>query len=189
MGPSTDPADTTLSGAGDPSRLRVVASQPASARTPVAANLRARALVRRRALVERLLFDVLGVAWWKVHREAMRFDAQMGEEVIESIAQVLDEPGTCPHGNPIPGSRNAPDQSLAVRLRDAPVGAVEVVRIGAILEHDDEALQLLENCGFMPGRYAEIKRWRDGWGEIAGSVRDAALPPHITAHTFVNVRD
>ncbi|MEX0592408.1 MAG: metal-dependent transcriptional regulator [Nitriliruptoraceae bacterium] len=156
---------------------------------PKSANERARAMIRRRALVECLLFEVLGVEWWKVHKEAMRFDAAISDDVEDRIARVLGDPGVCPHGNPIPGSANTPDQSGAVRLSDAPVGAIEVVRIGAILEHDDEALQLLHECGFLPGRDAEIKQRRDGWIEIAGAIRDAAVPPHIGAHTFVFVRE
>lgn len=146
-------------------------------------------MVRRRALAECLLFDVLGVEWWKVHREAMRFDSALSAEVEQRIVRLLNDPGMCPHGNPIPGSANAPDQSGALRLMDAPVGAIEVVRIGAILEHDDEALQVLQACGFLPGRDAEIKRHRDGWVEIAGALRDAAVPPHISRHTFVFVRE
>lgn len=146
-------------------------------------------MVRRRALAECLLHDVLGVEWWRVHREAMRFDTSLSPDVENRIAAVLGDPGTCPHGNPIPGSVNAPDQSQAIRLAEAPVGAIEVVRIGAILEHDDEALQLLQACGFLPGRDAEVKRRRDGWVEVAGAFRDAAVPPHVSRHTFVLVRE
>lgn len=146
-------------------------------------------MVRRRGLAECLLHEVLGIEWWKVHREAMRFDAALSPDVEERIAVVLGDPGSCPHGNPIPGSANIPDQSGAIRLADAPIGAVEVVRIGAILEHDDEALQVLQACGFLPGRDAEVRQRRDGWIEVAGALSDAALPPHISRHTFVLVRE
>ena len=141
--------------------------------------------VRRHRLAERLLLDVVGLDWWKVHHEAERWEGVISDEVEDHIVDLLGDPGTCPHGNPIPGSRNRPDQSRAVRLDEAPIGPVEVVRISETLESDDEALQLLELCGFLPGRDAEVKDRRDGWVEVAGSVRDAALPPHVTSHTYV----
>ncbi len=144
--------------------------------------------VRRHRLTERLLIDVIGLDWWKVHHEAERWDGVISDDVEERLVDLLDDPGTCPHGNPIPGSRNRPDQSDAVRLDQAPAGPVIVVRITETLEADDEALQLLQGCGFVPGCHAEVKERRDGWVEVAGSVRDAALPPHIVGHTFVRVQ-
>ena len=141
--------------------------------------------VRRHRLTERLLLDIIGLDWWKVHHEAERWEGVISDDVETQLVDLLDDPGTCPHGNPIPGSRNRPDQSDAVRLDAAPLGPVHVVRITETLEADDEALQLLQGCGFVPGRDAEVKDRRDGWIEVAGSVRDAALPPHITAHTYV----
>lgn len=144
--------------------------------------------VRRHRLTERLLADVIGLDWWKVHHEAERWEGVISDDVEACLVDVLDDPGTCPHGNPIPGSRHRPDQSDAVRLDEAPVGPVVVVRITETLEADDEALQLLEGCGFLPDRHGEIKARQDGWIEVAGSVRDAALPPHIAAHTYVRVQ-
>lgn len=141
--------------------------------------------VRRHRLTERLLLDVIGLDWWKVHHEAERWEGVISEDVETRLIDLLGDPGICPHGNPIPGSRNRPDQSGAVTLDEAPIGPVRVVRITESLEADDEALQLLEGCGFIPGRDAEVKRRRDGWVEVAGSVRDAALPPHIATHTYV----
>lgn len=141
--------------------------------------------VRRHRLTERLLLDVIGLDWWKVHHEAERWEGVISEDVEAQLIDLLEDPGTCPHGNPIPGSANRPDQSAAVRLDAAPVGPVRVVRITETLEADDEALQLLEQCGFIPGRDAEVKQHQSGWVEVAGSVHDAALPPHVASHTYV----
>ncbi len=144
--------------------------------------------VRRHRLTERLLTDVIGLEWWKVHHEAERWEGIISMDVEERLVDLLDDPGTCPHGNPIPGSTNRPDQSDAIRLDEAPEGPVMVVRITETLEADDEALQLLQGCGFVPGRHGEIKDHRDGWVEVAGSVRDAALPPRIASHTYVRLQ-
>jgi DtxR family transcriptional regulator, Mn-dependent transcriptional regulator len=149
---------------------------------------RAATLVRRHRLTERFLADVLGLEWWKVHHEAARLEGMLSDDLEERVVELLDDPGTCPHGNPIPGSANQPSHPDAVTLADAPEGPVHVVRITETLEGDDEALQLLQNCGFVPGRDAELKLRQDGWVHVAGTVRDAALPPHVAAHTYVAPR-
>jgi DtxR family transcriptional regulator, Mn-dependent transcriptional regulator len=148
----------------------------------------ARTAVRRHRLVERMLADLVGLEWWKVHHEAARFDGVISADVEAKLIEQLGDPGTCPHGNPIPGSSNRLEHPDAVLLADAPVGPVHVVRITETLEGDDEALQLLQNCGFLPGRDAEVKDRRDGWVEVAGTVHDAAFPHHIAAHTYVAPR-
>lgn len=151
-------------------------------------NDRAVTAVRRHRLTERLLADVLGLEWWKVHHEAERWEGVLSDDVEARLLDLLGDPGTCPHGNPIPGSFNQPHHPDAIQLADAPIGPVHVVRITETLEGDDEALQLLQACGFLPGRDAEIKTRRDGWVEVAGTVHDAALPPHVVAHTYVAPR-
>lgn len=149
---------------------------------------RATTAVRRHRLTERLLADVIGLEWWKVHHEAERWDGVMSDDVEARLLDLMGDPGTCPHGNPIPGSSNQPFHPDAVRLQDAPSGPVLVVRITETLEGDDEALQLLQNCGFVPGRACEVKEQQNGWVLVAGSVHDAALPPHVAAHTYVAPR-
>ena len=144
--------------------------------------------VRRHRLTERLLSDVIGLEWWKVHHEAERWEGVVSDDVEVKLLELLGDPGTCPHGNPIPGSRNAPEHPEAILLADAPVGPVHVLRITETLEGDDEALQLLQNCGFLPGKDAEVQRVERGWVQVAGAHHDAALPPHVAAHTYVAER-
>ena len=144
--------------------------------------------VRRHRLAERLLADVIGLEWWKVHHEAERWEGVLSDDVDARLTDLLGDPGTCPHGNPIPGSANQPYHPDAVRLDEVPIGPVHVIRITETIEADDEALQLLQACGFLPGRDAEVKERRDGWVEVAGTVHDAALPPHVAAHTYVAPR-
>ena len=100
-------------------------------------------IVRRHRLAERLLTDVIGLEWEKVHREADRWEHAISADVEEKLVQLLGDPATCPHGNPIPGSRHAPEDSNARPLAGSPPGAVTVTRISEKLELDDGVLQLL----------------------------------------------
>lgn len=144
--------------------------------------------VRRHRLTARLLSDVIGIPWWKVHGMTADWEALVDDEVEQRIVDLLGDPGTCPHGNPIPGSANQPHYPDAMLLDDAPVGPCRIVRVTQTLVDDDEALQLLELSGFLPGTEGEIKSRRDGWVEVAGTVRDAALSPQMARHVVVAPR-
>jgi hypothetical protein len=85
-------------------------------------------------------------------------------------------------------SANAPGLQQTTVLSDAPLGPIQVVRITEALEDDLEALELLAGCGLLPEREAEVKATRNGWVEVAASVRDAAIPPHVAANTYVLAR-
>lgn len=148
----------------------------------------AAAAERRHALTERLLSDVIGLQWSRVHEEADRWGDAISDEVTELVAGMLGDPGTCAHGNPIPGSANVPDQSRAIRLADAPLGPIQVVRIEESLETDRAALELLEACGAIPGRAAEVLSTDTDGVRLAGSRADAVVPPHVAGGTWVQAR-
>lgn len=62
-------------------------------------------MARRHRLAERLLADVIGIDWEDVHEEADRWEHAISERVERRLVEILGDPATCPHGNPIPGSR------------------------------------------------------------------------------------
>jgi DtxR family Mn-dependent transcriptional regulator len=141
---------------------------------------------RRHRLAERLLRDVVGLDWWRIHHEAAGWDEVISDEVERRLVELLGDPGTCPHGNPIPGSANAPDQSSSVPLADAAVGTCRIVRITEELEEDDAALRALEGAGIVPGRMAEILGHEaDGTVKVVGAVADLVVPPQVAAGTWV----
>lgn len=145
----------------------------------------ARSVVRKHMLAERLLRDVIGLDWSDVHRQARLWELVISDEIEAKLVELMDDPGTCPHGNPMPGSPNRPDQSDAILLAEAGEGPFQVVRIGEELEEDDEALRLLERAGLTPGAAGEVLAIRDGDLEVAGSVADAIVPAHVARQTFV----
>ena len=77
--------------------------------TPAGMELAER-VVRRHRLAERFLTDILGLSWAEAHHEAGKWEHVLSSPVEAAINRLLDNPTTCPHGNPIPGSRyEAPD--------------------------------------------------------------------------------
>jgi DtxR family transcriptional regulator, Mn-dependent transcriptional regulator len=123
----------------------------------------ATSVVRRHRLAERLLVDVIGLEWEKVHREADRWEHAISADVEEKLVELLGDPATCPHGNPIPGSKHKGGTAPRTPLIDADLGPVEVVRISEKIELDDEALHLLAEAQLIPGDRAQVlERVPDG---------------------------
>jgi DtxR family transcriptional regulator, iron-dependent repressor len=115
----------------------------------------ATSVIRKHRLAERLLTDVIGLPWHKVHAEADRWEHVISDEVEQRLAEVLGNPATCPHGNPIPGSGVAP--VAATVLADASVGdRVRLARVTELVEFDLDALVYLDGHGFVPGQEATV---------------------------------
>jgi DtxR family Mn-dependent transcriptional regulator len=112
-------------------------------------------VVRRHRLAERLLTDVIGLEWEKVHREADRWEHAISADVEEKLVELLGDPSTCPHGNPIPGTRRKAGRVATSPLNDSD-GAVTVARISEKLELSDEGLKLLSEARLIPGCAATV---------------------------------
>jgi DtxR family Mn-dependent transcriptional regulator len=108
-------------------------------------------IVRRHRLAERLLVDVIGLEWEKVHAEAARWEHAISADVEEKLVLLLGDPATCPHGNPIPGSLRATPPSPTIALADAQVGPVTIARVSERLEMSDDALVLIAGANLLPG--------------------------------------
>jgi len=108
-------------------------------------------VVRRHRLAERLLTDILGLSWADAHLEAGKWEHVISDPVERAINRLLDNPTTCPHGNPIPGSSYAAPATVA--LSDIAVGAeFTVTRIPEELEFTPGLLEFLEDASVLPGR-------------------------------------
>jgi DtxR family Mn-dependent transcriptional regulator len=131
-------------------------------------------VVRKHRLAERLLVDVIGLEWSKVHREAGRWEHVISDDVEARLVELLGDPATCPHGNPIPGS-GTPAPGVATRPL-AEVGEGERVRLFRISEEVElnlGSLTLLDEGGFIPGVVARVGG-RDADGAVEVTVEGAA---------------
>ena len=112
----------------------------------------ATAVMRRHRLAERLLVDVLKVPWHQVHEEAHRLEHAISETLEPYLVDVLGDPGTCPHGNPIPGSANRETTTNQVPLTELAKGVPGTVRrIDEEVEARPDAMRILEQQLLMPG--------------------------------------
>jgi DtxR family transcriptional regulator, Mn-dependent transcriptional regulator len=144
-------------------------------------------VVRRHRLAERLLVDVIGLEWEKVHREADRWEHAISADVEEKLVELLGDPLTCPHGNPIPGTKRKADRAKLVRLVDSEPGPVTVKRISEKLELDDESLRLIAQAELIPGSPATVVE-RTGTGVLVKTgAGEHTIPTKAAEQMFVSV--
>lgn len=113
-------------------------------------------VVRRHRIAEVFLTEVLGLSWAEAHAEAGKWEHVISDRVEQAMLGVLDDPTTCPHGNPIPGSGySAPSM---VRLAAISPGAgFTVVRIPEELEFTPGLLDWLEEASLIPGTSGTVE--------------------------------
>jgi DtxR family Mn-dependent transcriptional regulator len=146
-------------------------------------------VVRKHRLAERLLVDVIGLEWHKVHREAGRWEHVISDDVEARLVELLGDPATCPHGNPIPGSGSAAAPVSTRPLAEVGSGErVRLVRISEEVELNLGSLTLLGEGGFIPGVVAVVGG-RDGEDnlevQVEGGDETLRLSPDLTDRLFV----
>ena len=112
-------------------------------------------VVRRHRLAERFLTDMLGLSWTDAHHEAGKWEHVISPVVESALDNLLGQPTTCPHGNPIPGSSyEEPDSRHLVEVA---VGeGFTVSRITEELEFTEGMLDFLEESALIPGNRGTV---------------------------------
>ena len=136
--------------------------------------------MRKHRLAERLLVDVIGLEWHKVHREAGRWEHVISDDVEARLVELLGDPATCPHGNPIPGSRTPAPAVPTKPLAEVGEGErVRLFRISEEVELNLGSLTLLDEGGFIPGVVASVSG-RDPDGTVEVTVEGADEPIRVS---------
>jgi DtxR family Mn-dependent transcriptional regulator len=139
----------------------------------------ATSIVRRHRLAERLLVDIIGLEWEKVHKEADRWEHAISADVEEKLVQLLGDPATCPHGNPIPGSAHKVEGPASVPLTQLQPGPVIVRRISEKVEIDDEAIAFLAGAELIPGSNAVVVGSSTEGVQVTSAAGDQTVPRKI----------
>jgi DtxR family Mn-dependent transcriptional regulator len=111
-------------------------------------------IVRKHRLSERLLTDLLGFEWERVHDAACRLEHGISDEVAKKMEEALGRPRTCPHGNPIPTERG---EVLEEELHPlAELNPTDRGVVSKITDEGGELLQYLSSLGLKPGAGLEV---------------------------------
>jgi DtxR family Mn-dependent transcriptional regulator len=148
----------------------------------------AESVYRRHTLAERLMTDVLGLDWAQAHREAHRFEHVITPLIEERLVELLNNPQTCPHGNPIPGVR-VPLVEASVPLSTIPEGSmVEMARISEEAERDSQLLGYLDIHGVKPGMIFLVTQVAPWLGTLMLRREDDEFPIGLQVATKLHVR-
>jgi DtxR family Mn-dependent transcriptional regulator len=110
----------------------------------------ARRLTLRHHLIERMLSEMFGMEWYKVHDEAERLEHAVSTDFEGKLLAKLGRGGACPHGNlselESPSSRRRRGLLLLAHAQ-----AGDSYLVSGIYERDRRLLEFLEQRGIRPG--------------------------------------
>lgn len=115
----------------------------------------ARKLTLRHHLIERMLSEIFGMEWYKVHDEAERLEHAVSPDFEARLLTKLGAGGACPHGNL--SELESPDSRRRrglVLLSQADEG--KPYRVSGIYERDRKLLEFLEERGIRPGARVDV---------------------------------
>ncbi len=115
----------------------------------------ARKLTLRHHLIERMLSEIFGMEWWKVHDEAERLEHAVSPDFEAKLLSKLGSDRACPHGNlsEVESSASRRKRGL-VLLADAELNTNYTV--SGIYERDRGLLEFLEHRGIRPGARLKV---------------------------------
>lgn len=107
-------------------------------------------LLNRHHLIERMLTEIFGMEWYKVHEEAEQLEHAVSGDFERCLMERLGPGGACPHGNVI--GLDTPEQRRErgwMPLEELP--AEDEARVMSVFERDRQLLEYLDGLGIHPG--------------------------------------
>jgi len=107
-------------------------------------------LLNRHHLIERMLTEIFGMEWYKVHEEAEQLEHAVSADFERRLLEKLGTGEACPHGNRVEGDTPQERRKRGLRpLDEAPVERDAIVI--SVFERDRRLLEYLHGLGIQPG--------------------------------------
>ena len=112
-------------------------------------------LIRRHYLIERMLTEIFGMEWYKVHEEAEQMEHAVSADFEAKLAEKLGDEKTCPHGFAL-GLESKADRygRGLLSLNDLP--STRQAIIVSVFERDRGLLEYLDGLGMKPGAMVQM---------------------------------
>jgi DtxR family Mn-dependent transcriptional regulator len=112
-------------------------------------------LINRHHLIERMLTEVFGLEWYKVHDEAEQLEHAVSTDFEQKLVEKLGLGGVCPHGNIVGLDSPAARRKRGLKpLDEAQSG--ERLTVTSVFERDRKLLEYLDSVGVRPGVRLEV---------------------------------
>src|SRR3954464_11248307 len=145
----------------------------------------ARKLSLRHHLIERMLSEMFGMEWWKVHDEAERLEHAVSPDFEAKLLAKLGSSGACPHGN-LSEVENAASRRRRGLVLLADAEADTSYTVSGIYERDRGLLEFLEHRGIRPGaKLKVIERNYDQTVSLTTSGKTISLGPAASERVWL----
>jgi DtxR family Mn-dependent transcriptional regulator len=112
-------------------------------------------LLNRHHLIERMLTEVFGLEWYKVHDEAEQLEHAVSTDFEQKLVEKLGHGGVCPHGNIVGLDSPAARRERGLKpLDEARPG--EDIAVASVFERDRNLLEFLDSSGIRPGTRLQV---------------------------------
>jgi DtxR family Mn-dependent transcriptional regulator len=112
-------------------------------------------LLNRHHLIERMLAEIFGLEWYKVHDEAEQLEHAVSADFERKLIERLGTDSDCPHGNRV--GMDTPSDRRRRGLKPLEEGTPgERVAVVSVFERDRELLERLDSLGIRPGVWLDI---------------------------------
>jgi DtxR family Mn-dependent transcriptional regulator len=105
-------------------------------------------ILNRHHLIERMLTEIFGMEWYKVHDEAEQLEHAVSPDFEQKLQEKLGTQVICPHGNRVGLDRPRDRRERGwVPLHEA----TGTVQVASVFERDRKLLEYLDGLGIRPG--------------------------------------
>jgi DtxR family transcriptional regulator, iron-dependent repressor len=112
-------------------------------------------ILNRHHLIERMLTEIFGLEWYKVHDEAEHLEHAVSADFERKLAEKLGSGRTCPHGNIVGlDSPRARRRHGWKPLEEALPS--ERLAVASVFERDRKLLEFLDRAGIRPGVRVQV---------------------------------
>jgi DtxR family transcriptional regulator, Mn-dependent transcriptional regulator len=112
-------------------------------------------LLNRHHLIERMLTEIFGMEWYKVHEEAEQLEHAVSADFENKLRERLGNEDACPHGNRV--GLDTPNDRRRRGLKLLDEGEIdERLAVVSVFERDRRLLEHLERLNVRPGTALSI---------------------------------
>ena len=113
-------------------------------------------VLNRHHLIERMLTEIFGMEWYKVHEEAEQLEHAVSGDFERRLIEKLGAGEACPHGNRVGVDTPADRRRRGLKTLDESP-ASEAVAVTSVYERDRRLLEYLEGLGVRPGSKVSVE--------------------------------
>jgi DtxR family Mn-dependent transcriptional regulator len=129
--------------------LITVGEEAQLALTPAGRDI-ANRILKRHHLIERMLTEIFGLEWYKVHDEAEQLEHAVSADFEHKLIEKLGASRECPHGNQVGLDSPAQRRRRGLRPLDEAHSGDHLI-VASVFERDRKLLEYLDHAGIRPG--------------------------------------